>query len=379
MSAVRVAIVGAGLGGLYAAWRLAQHGMHDHVLLEARDRVGGRILCTDAAGHPAVQGSTAADRFDLGPAWFWPGVQCGLGELVDTLGLQRFEQFEDGQMVIERDPRAAPARMRGYRSEPPSMRLLGGMAALVEALQRQLGAARVLTGHAVHHLQVDAHGVELRVSGADGDVKTWRAAHVLLALPPRLVVDTLRFTPALPPDLVRQWRSTPTWMAPHAKYLAVYEAPFWRTEGLSGHARSACGPMAEVHDASTPGGRAALFGFLGVPARVRREIPAGLLKAHCREQLGRLFGPRARLPVADELQDWASDIRTATEADLHGGGEHPEAPECRAGEGAWRGRLTGIGSEWSTRFPGYLAGAIDAAEHGVTSWLASATSRETLP
>src|SRR3546814_5242306 len=68
-----------------------------------------------------------------------------------------------------------------------------------------------------------------------------------------------------------QWRETATCMAPHAKYVAIYDAPFWREQGLSGEVRSARGPMGEIHDASMPGGSAALFGFLGVPARTRSE------------------------------------------------------------------------------------------------------------
>ena len=44
----------------------------------------------------------------------------------------------------------------------------------------------------------------------------------MLALPPRLAVSQITFTPALPSNLVTQWQNTATWMAPHAKYIAVY-------------------------------------------------------------------------------------------------------------------------------------------------------------
>ena len=45
-----MAIVGGGLAGLVAAWRLLQQGVRDVVLLEARTTLGGRILSVDAAG-----------------------------------------------------------------------------------------------------------------------------------------------------------------------------------------------------------------------------------------------------------------------------------------------------------------------------------------
>ena len=50
MTPVRVAIIGGGLAGLSAAAQLAAVGITDYVLLEARDRLGGRILSVSADG-----------------------------------------------------------------------------------------------------------------------------------------------------------------------------------------------------------------------------------------------------------------------------------------------------------------------------------------
>lgn len=65
MSATKVAIIGAGLAGLSAARRLQQAGV-EFVLVEARDRLGGRILTAGENGPPSEDG------FDLGPSWYWP-------------------------------------------------------------------------------------------------------------------------------------------------------------------------------------------------------------------------------------------------------------------------------------------------------------------
>lgn len=361
----RVAIVGAGLSGLYAAYLLEQQGIRDYVVLEARPTVGGRILSVAPTVPMPGAAQARTERFDLGPSWFWPGYQRQLDHLVQGLGLQRFEQFEAGDMLIERSANGPLMRSPGYLNSPPSMRLQGGMAALVDALHERLDATRIITGQRVSQLRrLDQH-VELDSLDASGHGTTWRAEQVLLALPPRLVEAAIEFTPALPQALARQWQATATWMAPHAKYVAIYDRPFWREQGLSGEARSVRGPLGEIHDASIPGGSAALFGFLGVPASIRQTLSEEQLRLLCRTQLERLFGPQAAAPVADLFQDWAQEPFTATRADQLSAAQHALAPMPAPETGPWAGYLVGIGSEWSAQFPGYLAGAIEAADAGV--------------
>lgn len=370
MEKTRIAIVGAGLAGLHAAWLLEQQGVHDYVPLEARDETGGRIVSLPvpaSASLTAGQTAGAFNRFDLGPSWFWPDFQPELGRLVESLGLQSFRQHETGDMVLERTPNGPAQRMAGYVGSPPSMRLVGGMGALTDALRSRLNPSRLVVGQTVLRLRALAGHVELDAEDATGRVTTWQAEHVLLALPPRLAVRSIQFEPALPAELAREWADTATWMAPHAKYLAVFDTPFWREQGLSGEARSARGPMVEIHDASMPGGSAALFGFIGVPARTRQRVPEAELRRLCRAQLVRLFGSQAENPHFDIIRDWAQDPFTATPDDLDADGHHAMAPAVRAATGPWQDRLTGIGSEWSPQFPGYLAGAIEAAGLGVSA------------
>lgn len=368
MQTSRIAIVGAGLSGLYAAYLLEQWGFRDYVILEARESAGGRIAFVSALGEQITDLTAEADvsdRFDLGPTWFWPGFQHQLDRLVDDLGLERFEQFELGDMMVERSHDEAAMRVRGYQNSPPSMRLMGSMGALISALQGRLDAARIFTGRAVQRLRCTDSHVELEGEDENGSAATWRVEHVLLALPPRLAATRIDFSPALPPELMRQWRATVTWMAAHAKYVAIYDTPFWREDGLSGEARSRIGPLGEIHDASVPGGSAALFGFFGIPAHVRMKVPEDVLRTRCRAQLVRLFGTQAAAPKAEMIKDWAQDPYTATAADLDAMTSHSHAPAAAASSGPWRDRLTGVASEWSPQFPGYVAGAVDAASRGV--------------
>ena len=58
-------------------------------------------------------------------------MQPQLDRLITELGLQRFAQFEDGDLLVERSPQTPPLRTQAYASEPPSTRLAGGTGALV--------------------------------------------------------------------------------------------------------------------------------------------------------------------------------------------------------------------------------------------------------
>jgi len=372
MQDIPVVIVGGGLSGLYAAFLLEQKGIA-YRLLEARDTLGGRIAVAKYADAHTTNNSTGVDQakssaaFDLGPSWFWPDYQTQLNTLIESLNLPRFAQFEEGGMMVERAANQLPVRMQGYKSAPPSMRLVGGMATLIDALYARLEASCVMTSQTVRQLTKDTQNIEVQSEDSYGHVTTFRAQHVLLALPPRLVEGRIAFQPALPQDLSEQWRKTATWMAPHAKYVAIYETPFWRDSNLSGAARSAIGPLTEIHDASTLEGDGALFGFFGVPAQVRQSVSDTVLKEHCRAQLVRLFGAQASTPKAEYLKDWAQDPLTAMPADANGNGQHAVAPPSKPKSGVWKDCLTGCGSEWSAQFPGYVAGAIDAATVAVQS------------
>ena len=108
----------------------------------------------------------------------------------------------------------------------------------------------------------------------------------------------------------------------------------------------------------------ALFGFIGLPFNARQAMGDNALREQCRAQLTRLYGPEAAYPHADFIKDWAADPFTATARDLSLQMGH-SLPPAWANVGPWEHAVTGIASEWSTAFPGYLAGAIDAAAEGV--------------
>jgi len=88
--AADVVVVGAGLAGLAAARRLTAQGI-DCVVLEARDRVGGRTL-----NHPIGDEKVV----EVGGQWVGP-TQTRVLELMRELGLESFPTYSQGEHVIE--------------------------------------------------------------------------------------------------------------------------------------------------------------------------------------------------------------------------------------------------------------------------------------
>lgn len=343
MEQTDILIIGGGLAGCALADALAQAG-RDFILVEAQDRLGGRIKTM----------RVGADHFDLGPAWFWDG-QPRMATAVARFGVQVFDQYAEGELSFE-DERGAVHRGQGYASMAGSHRLDGGMRALVEAFSRGLPKGAVRLGQAVSQVRRATDGIEATfVGGAKITAK-----HVVLALPPR-VAAMLAFDPVLPADAMQAMMAVPTWMAGQAKAVAVYDRPFWREGGLSGDAMSRYGPMVEIHDASpVSGATGALFGFIGVPPKARQD--QDVLRKQVIAQLGRLFGENATMPTKLEIKDWACDPRTAVEADQAPLYAHPRYGMPVALADLWGGRLVFGGTEVARDFGGYLEGALEAAE-----------------
>lgn len=157
-------------------------------------------------------------------------------------------------------------------------------------------------------------------------------------------------------------------MAPHAKFFALYDRPFWRDAGLSGTAQSMVGPMVEMHDATTASGNAALFGFVGISAEQRAAIGEEKLTRACLDQFARVFGPEAQSPQATLFKDWAADPLTAAQADRVSGSSLVPDPTPWV-IGPWANRLALAGSETSPVEPGYLAGAVVAAARAIDETL----------
>ncbi len=359
-------MVGGGLAGLTAAVALHGAGMSVR-LIEARAAVGGRIrtLVPEGLGDGAW--------FDVGATWHWSN-QPHVRALAEELGVKAFPQYRHGRAVID-DLSAGPRPTTADVGLPAAteLRFVGGAEVLCRRLAARLPAGSLWLGTEVTAIgRRDAGVVVVTDEEADGIASEITGDFVVVAVPPRLAVQDISFTPPLPDEMVRVMSATPTWMANAHKCLAVYESAFWRKAGHSGLAFSPAGPLIEVHDACTVDGEVAgLWGFLSGDHAHRdpgfdERVPSVFA------QLARLFGAEAADPVQYFERDWSDDPYTNDEVAWVG--EPRPYGDAAFTRPAMDGRLFWAGTETSAVGGGHMEGAVRSGRRAAASVLSAAGS-----
>lgn len=349
-----VIIVGAGLSGLYAAWRLKQQ-KHDVILLEARNRTGGRIL------SPPLN-DNADSRIDMGPAWIWPEFQPRLQQLLTKLEIKLFKQNTDGDILYEQDAKSIE-RYNDQSSHDQSYRIIGGANKLINTLQTDLAESSVHLNTQV--ISIEQSSLNIRAIHKEEQC-IYSADRIILALPPRITQQSITFNPPLPDDIMQLWQNTPTWMAAHCKIVFIYDKPFWREQGLSGEVFSRHGPLSEIYDGSPANETGfALTSFVGLNAHQRKQIKPEQLTTMCMAQLQRLFGDESKNIKDIKIKDWALTDYTATETDLNNIRHHPQYP-INLPRHFWDEQIILAGTEVAREHGGYLEGALESADEALS-------------
>jgi monoamine oxidase len=423
-AATDVVVVGAGLAGLTAASRLMDAGA-EVVVLEARQRVGGRTLTMPAADGTPI---------DHGGQWIGP-TQDRIAALAARVGVTTYASYEhglntefregrahrfDGQLPDGSDPVSAVAMGQAIREldamaarvplEAPwtAADALAWDSQTVETwLQDRVAAGRarnwlraVIRGtlaaeardlSLLHTLFVirsaggiapliataggaqerrfhqGAQTISIRLAEALGQ-RVVLGGRAILAVPPA-IAGRIGYRPAMP-----GWRNQLTQRVPMGSVIkvhALYDEPFWRQEGLSGLAVSDNGPVRIVYDNSPEeGSPGVLVGFIeGEQARTwarrdRADRRAGILAC-----LTDYFGERAGRPRELLERSWADE-------EYSGG--------CYAGyfpPGVWTsfgqalrepiGRIHWAGTETATVWTSYMEGAVQSGERAADEVLAA--------
>jgi monoamine oxidase len=432
-----IAVVGAGIAGLIAGRDLAAAGK-EVVVLEARDRVGGRVLNHDLSDGTVVE---------LGGQWIGP-TQLRMAKLTAELGLETFPTYNTGEHLlhvgdqhlryrtrprlrpfaladiaqaqtrfdrlaarvplevpwaadraeeldaqtfetwIRRNARTATGRemlrlyaegvfaaeasdfsllhalfythsgggvdaLAGTRGGAQQDRFVGGSQLVPIRLAEQLGD-RIRLG-------VPVRRIEQRGTGATviADEVQVTAARVIVALPPTLA-GRIVYDPALPGVRDQLTQRVPAGSV--IKCHAVYDAPFWRDDGLTGQATGDRGPVKVVFDNSPPGGTpGVLLAFLeGAAARRLNRADADERRAAVVGSLVDFFGRRAADPVEYAELDWTEEewTRGCYGAHFPPGVWTQYGPALRAPVG----RIHWAGAETATVWSGYMDGAVQSGE-----------------
>jgi monoamine oxidase len=324
MKKEKLIIIGAGLSGLYTAYLLQNQ--YDITILEARERLGGRVF--------------GIGEHDMGPSWIW-NHHSRMLKLIKELDLKLFSQYTHGLAMY--DTPNGQAQAFNPPAQAPSLRIVGGISALIQALAKKLTQTSIKLEHKVSKI---SYKDEIELSTNHG---LFKAARVITTLPPRLLAQNISFEPELPTKTLQTLENIPTWMGHACKCVIEYETAFWRDKGLSGFGFSHQGPMGEIHDACTQN-HPALFGFLHTNASTDKEAIIN--------QLVKLYGEEAKKYTNFFINNWKDEPYSSTLKDAQGLSTHPNYGFDIS---HFDNKLHFCGTESAFSEGGYLEGALVSA------------------
>tara|TARA_R110000868_G_scaffold409141_1_gene694167 strand:+ start:3575 stop:4630 length:1056 start_codon:yes stop_codon:yes gene_type:complete len=345
----KIIVLGAGLSGLLTAYRLQNKGF-DIEIIEARERVGGRIytINTDTA------------QVEMGATWF-NDIHVNFRNLLSELELDYFEQFMQGTSYFEPFSAAAVQEIQ-IPQNSPSYRVVGGTSQLIETLRNKLTTVSIHLTQTVSSLDFKNEKIQIKTQN-----QSFEADYVISTLPQALFTNDIIVTPDLPQKLKDIANKTHTWMQDSIKVAFVYATPFWRNKNYSGTLFSNVGPITEFYDQSnTSLDKFALCGFINSGMEMYSKTDR---LEKLKTQLVKAFGKEALHFTSYHETIWAKEKQTksATQIGFMYPHQNNGHPLFRASY--YNNRLFFAGTETANRFPGYMEGAVLAAENAVNAIL----------
>jgi monoamine oxidase len=407
-STADVVVVGAGLAGLTAARDLVAAG-RSVVVLEARDRVGGRVLNVDLGNGVITEGGAEF----IGP------TQDRIAALAKDVGVDTFPTYNTGDNIYFRNGTATR-----YSSSGPLGPVPPDPTGAVEAEK-----AILQLDDMAKTIPLDAPWTAPRAKEWDSQTfETWKLANVLtpsgrflldvaitsiFSCEPRDVsllfvlfylaaagnesnpgnierlvntgggaqerrfvggsqlvpIELADYSPQLPAlrDQLTQRMPMGTVMKVHA----VYPEPFWRAAGLTGQAVADTPPAQATFDNTPPSGRPGILMAFVEAEAARQRLGASRddLRRDVLKNFSDYFGPQAANPTSFHVSDWQEEIWTRG------------CPVCFTAPGVLLDygrairepvdRIHWAGTETSSFWNGYMDGAVRSGERAAKEVLAA--------
>lgn len=337
-----VIIIGAGLSGLSTAFNLKKKNIRFKIL-EAQNRLGGRI--------ETIYGNQSTPM-EMGATWF-SKEHINVIRFLSEINIGYFEQHNEGIALFETMSFEPPQKYFVPSNSHSAYRIQGGTYSIIEALYQNIGKENVVLNSEI--IKIVDKGDKLKIT--DSLNNNFFCKYLIIAIPPKLVINSIQFSPELPQDITQVMQKTQTWMNGSVKFSVEYKKAFWKENGFSGSVYSQSGLATEIYDHSNfEETKFALKGFLNGSAthysfEERKEKVIAQLKHYFGNEAEDFESYNDKIWNDKYIQPKSNDFLSP-----HLNNGHPLYEESYMNN-----RLFFTGTEISSVFGGYMEGAIIAS------------------
>ncbi|TSE09797.1 flavin monoamine oxidase family protein [Aquimarina algiphila] len=326
-------IVGAGLSGLTSAYMLDKLGETDFLILESRNRIGGRILTENGV--------------DFGATWFQNHHQNVI-DLLNDIQVGKFHQYSKGKSVLVYNTMAPAHYFENDPNSPSAFRIEGGSNAVIASLA-MVNKNKIRTSTTISEIKEDDDGVKVVT-----DNGVFKAEKVIVTIPPRIATRIL-FSPELPELLVKTMKNTHTWMSNAIKVGMTFKTPFWRHKNFSGTLIGQVGAVTELYDHSDANEKK--YSLMGFVNEGLRDVSKEERKTRILDHLQKYLGKEVLEYITYQEKDWSLDRNTSCDS-IKSIYMSPRYGDSNFKHFYMNGKVLFSGAETSPVYGGYMDGAI---------------------